>query len=415
MLAQTSAASLPDPEELKKPPTMTETTIDQQDPLKSVSGYNPEQVKMEAPDTVESRVAGLIKDDSPLMQLARTKANQSSNQKGLLNSSMAVGAAQKGVMETATPIATSDAMTSKEFKLSNQNAANTAGQFNAGEINKGRSQVYQSNQDNFRLSEQGRIDLQKIAANIEGDSRLINEKGEIDLRLQGDSFNRQTQLQAAKGEIDKQLIGADAEAKKGLNAQMAEIDKELESLKNTHLKQLTDQKAAIDLALQSAAAQDAQVLEKIRGKIDKEIAEISARTSLSTARISASAQIEAAKLNIAGDLEKIKTQGFIDSVLQDSRFKNDVVIQGMANDTQKETARINGEYDVLINSDDNAGNLTGAHNQNITAILLDPNMNPQQKQDAITKTTEIYKASLGVVSLTSGVNYLDAFEGDDAA
>lgn len=76
--------------------------------------------------TVEGRTQGLIAQNSPLMQLAETRANQASNSRGLINSSMAVGAGQTAVMDAATNIAKQDAQTSANAAQLNTQAANTA-------------------------------------------------------------------------------------------------------------------------------------------------------------------------------------------------------------------------------------------------------------------------------------------------
>lgn len=80
---------------------------------------------------VAGRVDSLVRQDSPLMQLAATRASQQANARGLRNSSMAVGAGQRAVIETATPIATADASLYQNQRLANQNVRNQAGQFNA--------------------------------------------------------------------------------------------------------------------------------------------------------------------------------------------------------------------------------------------------------------------------------------------
>lgn len=76
--------------------------------------------------TVESRTAGIIANDSPLMQLAKTRSDQSANSRGLINSSMAVGAGQAAVMDAATKIAGQDASTYANSALSNTSARNVA-------------------------------------------------------------------------------------------------------------------------------------------------------------------------------------------------------------------------------------------------------------------------------------------------
>jgi hypothetical protein len=53
------------------------------------------------------------------------------NTRGLLNSSLAVGAGQSALYDAALPIAQQDAQTFTQAGLSNQQARNTADQFNA--------------------------------------------------------------------------------------------------------------------------------------------------------------------------------------------------------------------------------------------------------------------------------------------
>ena len=68
-------------------------------------------------DSVESRVAGITSKNSPLMKAAKTRGLQQANKRGLLNSSMAVGAAQRSMLDAAVPIASADAETSARKNL----------------------------------------------------------------------------------------------------------------------------------------------------------------------------------------------------------------------------------------------------------------------------------------------------------
>ncbi len=61
------------------------------------------------PTSVSGRLKGLLATDNPLMQQARTTGLQQANRRGLLNSSMAVGAAQAEMLRTAVPIASQEA------------------------------------------------------------------------------------------------------------------------------------------------------------------------------------------------------------------------------------------------------------------------------------------------------------------
>lgn len=146
------------------------------DKLDTVKTVTPEKIAMEDADTVESRITNLIKTDSPLMQVARTQANQAGNDRGLLNSSMTVGAGEKAVIETATPIATQDAVTSGNFKLANQNATNAANTFNAGETN----QLNVVNENNRQQS-------RNINQNTDAEKQLLEirntaSKNELEIR-----------------------------------------------------------------------------------------------------------------------------------------------------------------------------------------------------------------------------------------
>ena len=75
-------------------------------------------------ETVRSQLQQIIADDSPLMQQARARALQTANTRGLLNSSMALTAADSALYDAAMPIAQQDASTYAR-----------AGEFNAGQAN----------------------------------------------------------------------------------------------------------------------------------------------------------------------------------------------------------------------------------------------------------------------------------------
>ncbi len=128
----------------------TTTPIEQLNvPKVGVGTYNPALLtdatrwNITPEQTVQGQLSNIINQDSPLMQQARTEGLQLANQRGLLNSGMAVGSAQGSLYKTAVPIATSDADVNarsagynadeaNKFTLTNQQAANQAAQFGAG-------------------------------------------------------------------------------------------------------------------------------------------------------------------------------------------------------------------------------------------------------------------------------------------
>ncbi len=112
----------------------------------SAAQFNPQTTAVDkATETTSGQLQGIMAEDSPLMQQARTQAQQGMASRGLLNSSMAQGAGVSAMLEKAIPIAASDASTFSQRTLANQNATNTAGQFNAASQNQFGLQTAQQN------------------------------------------------------------------------------------------------------------------------------------------------------------------------------------------------------------------------------------------------------------------------------
>jgi len=116
--------------------------------------------------TVQGRVASILDANSPLMQRARARANQASSARGLSNSSMAVGAAQNAVINTAMPIANADAASYNQISRDNQNANNSMLQFNAGnrqQVNLNNAAA-QNRMTEFNASNRQQVNLNNSAA-----------------------------------------------------------------------------------------------------------------------------------------------------------------------------------------------------------------------------------------------------------
>ena len=88
-------------------------------------------------ETVQGQLSGILAANSPLLQQARAASLAQMNQRGLVNSSMAVGAGQEAVIKQALPIASQDATTFANAAQLNANAANQNAQFNTGQTNVG--------------------------------------------------------------------------------------------------------------------------------------------------------------------------------------------------------------------------------------------------------------------------------------
>lgn len=118
----------------------------------TASTYNPVQLgesnkwNVTPEQTVEGRINSILNPNSPIIQQARTQALQGMNARGLINSSIATGAADNAAYSAAIPIATADAQTAakaagynadeqNQFAVHNADLSNTALQFGAAAQN----------------------------------------------------------------------------------------------------------------------------------------------------------------------------------------------------------------------------------------------------------------------------------------
>lgn len=144
-----------------------------------------------ADQTVAGQIKNIIAEDGPLAQMNKANAEQDMNRRGLINSSMAVGAGQKALYESALPIAQQDAAT----------MAN-AGQFNANSTNALQSQ---SNQ----IRQQTATSNLQVAAD--------QAKQDLDNQFKASMVNADAQTKAfltqAEGDIKTKLANIDADYK----------------------------------------------------------------------------------------------------------------------------------------------------------------------------------------------------------
>lgn len=89
-----------------------------------------------AKQTTSGQLNSLISQDNPLMQTAKTQAQQQANDRGLINSTMAGQAGQQAVIQTALPIAQADAGVNATNAQWNADQQNKTNMFNTSESNK---------------------------------------------------------------------------------------------------------------------------------------------------------------------------------------------------------------------------------------------------------------------------------------
>lgn len=199
-----------------------------------------------AKQTVQGQLAGILASGNPLLVQAQTRAAQSANKRGLLNSSMAVGAGESALYDAAMPIAQSDAdvYNKQEFtnadlaqqtELANAQSqtqtsqfnageANTTGRFNAGEANTtsrfntgetntaGRQNAAETNQNARFSAEQAQqtgttnaqLAQQASLANAESQTKLMLQQLDANTRVEMTNIeaNYKTLMQASQSASD---------------------------------------------------------------------------------------------------------------------------------------------------------------------------------------------------------------------
>ena len=157
---------------------------------------------------VENRITGLLSQDNPYMQQATTRGLQQANQRGLLSSSMAVGAVEDSRIAAALPIAQQDASLygqrdlqdsayTQQGNLNIQNYQNTLNtNEHQGLINAG-LQDQQGNINSRLQAEQAELNANNALAEIAA-------QGDVNSRLQAEQAiqNRQAQLQESIAAIE---------------------------------------------------------------------------------------------------------------------------------------------------------------------------------------------------------------------
>ena len=123
-------------------------------------------------ETSQYQLEQMLRTDSPLMDRARTEGLQQGAARGLLNSSMAVGAAQGAMIDRAQPFAINDAATYFNTAESNMRAQNQAELQNAQMSTE--TNIFNVGQVNQRTRDQAGFDLQAASQNAAASNSALN-------------------------------------------------------------------------------------------------------------------------------------------------------------------------------------------------------------------------------------------------
>ena len=155
--------------------------------------------------TVEGRLGGLLSQNNPYIDRARTEAAQLANRRGMLNTAMAAGSAEGAAIDRALPIAQQDARAHLEQQFLNQGYSNDAAK---------------------HLADQS-VTRQNLQAGFEQDTSQFNAARNFEAsKLQFEAENRANQQYAneqnknnfatVSADLQAQLKGLDNELAKGL-------------------------------------------------------------------------------------------------------------------------------------------------------------------------------------------------------
>lgn len=125
-------------------------SMQQVDPAQATATtVDPTTVAQSQTSLTSDQLSGVLSSGSQLMQQSATMGNQQAAQRGLLNSSMGIQAAQNAMIQNATPIAQANANAlnqSSQFNAQSQNQQTTANQQAQNSI--AQSNVQQQNATN---------------------------------------------------------------------------------------------------------------------------------------------------------------------------------------------------------------------------------------------------------------------------
>lgn len=193
--------------------------------------YDPTKQVLSGASSVQNQLANITSSGSQLNTLAAADATKQANRRGLLNSSIAVGAGQKAVLQSALPIAQQDASTNASTDAANAQFENSASQFNASAKNS-TSQLNAQLGTNVNVTNaaaQNTSNLQTALAQIQANTSLsvadkqiksqqliAQNNNQTNLTIAGNDNATKTLLQTMDASSKLSLAGIDANTKMAL-------------------------------------------------------------------------------------------------------------------------------------------------------------------------------------------------------
>lgn len=146
-------------------------------------------------DTVEGRVNALMTSGNPLLDRASHLADQRSNERGLINSSIGTQAGQAAVLDAAMQMATPDAAAYNTQRLTNQGYDNDAAKYNANEVNTIKKMGYSNDLTQSNMTLGNYFDMNKL--DKQSQNQLTQLQHQADITHDATSYNAALNAAAA--------------------------------------------------------------------------------------------------------------------------------------------------------------------------------------------------------------------------
>ena len=354
--------------------------------------------------TVQGQLAKVLDKGGPLMDRATTAAKQGMAGRGLINSSIAIGAGQSALYDAATPIATADANTfaqagktnaelGTQVSIANAGFANDAGKFNAGAVNDANTQLRAAGVSSFQQQQNITADKEKQAADIASQQAMqkigITSQQEMQSRdilnqlsMQSNALSSQDKLQARDLAVQQLMQQAGFTQQQALQA----VD-----IANQRAMQQTDIGSRYDLAtldvnsraaLQAADAANQQALQK-------------ANAVLQTG-------LQATDNAVKESMQKYQLG--VQQAMQGLDNENKLKLATLDASNQTALAELNNKFKVQLQ----AGSSMAASYQSmvdgITRIMVDPNLDVEGKHASVENLRVLYNNTLIMQSELTGLD-----------
>lgn len=222
--------------------------------------YDPKTGKFtDESKTVAQTITGLLDKDNPYMKQAATRGRQAANRRGLLNSSIAVGAVEGERIKAALPIATQDSAQSHERHIQGRN-------IEFQDIGQQRNIAAQRDLLDTEIAGRKDLQTQDISSRERMQERDIAAAREsLERELGSRAMLQEAEIAAQRERLGMQLSSQEERALQELRAAEQRLGLELTSRETMQQRDLELQERIANMNLsaneRTAAAQIAQAFE----------------------------------------------------------------------------------------------------------------------------------------------------------